>query len=89
MEGLRNMDSGNFCEYIWGAIQQGSIKEIQRELQGFYTNPDIPNDLRPLIPKLQAIINGAREVNLAEDDNLAYRDQAELLLLMERLGAMG
>jgi hypothetical protein len=40
-----------------------------------------------MIPKLQAILRGARDGALADDAALDFDDAAELLLLLERVGA--
>jgi hypothetical protein len=39
------------------------------------------------VPKLQAVLGGSRDSRLADDSSLDYRDAAELLLLLESLGA--
>jgi hypothetical protein len=40
-----------------------------------------------MLPKLHAILHGDRNPALAADPALDYDDAAELLLLLERLGA--
>ena len=42
---------------------------------------------RALLPKLQAILSGSRDVALADDPALNYQDAVELKLLLESLGA--
>ncbi len=41
--------------------------------------------LKPLIPKLQAVLRGERDPSLAADPDLDYDDAAELQLLLEHL----
>jgi len=42
--------------------------------------------LKPLIPKLQAILAGSRDLGLTADPELDYHDAAEILFLLEKLG---
>jgi len=48
-------------------------------------HPEAPARVRTLIPALQSVLGGSRDVGLADDPNLAYRDAAELLFLIESL----
>ena len=48
-------------------------------------NPDVPEYVTVLIPKLQAILGGRRDPALADDPNLDYDDAVELELLLEQL----
>jgi len=41
------------------------------------------------LKRLQTILEGARDPALADDPELDYRESAELLLLLERLGTQG
>jgi hypothetical protein len=43
--------------------------------------------LKAAAPKLLAVLNGSRDPNLADDPALDYADAAEVLFLIERLGA--
>jgi hypothetical protein len=40
-----------------------------------------------LLPKLQAVLGGSRDMALADDPALDYQDAVELKLLLEELGA--
>ena len=40
-----------------------------------------------LLPKLQTILSGSRNLALAQDPELFYQDAVELRLLLESLGA--
>jgi len=48
---------------------------------------DPPPRLQAMLPKLHAILHGDRNSALAADLALEYDDAAELLLLLETLGA--
>ena len=56
----------------------GVLATLQQE-------PDLPPQLRALIPPLQAILSGSRDTTLADDPDLYFDAAAELLLLIERL----
>jgi len=45
--------------------------------------PEMPARARTLISALQSVLGGSRDVALADDPNIDYRDAAELLLLIE------
>ncbi|HEX9439206.1 MAG TPA: hypothetical protein VF909_05975, partial [Roseiflexaceae bacterium] len=68
------------------AIQQGDTTEIEQFLAK-NAETDVAPWARALIPKLQTVLHGARDPALAEDPELDYDDAAELLLLLERVGA--
>lgn len=44
------------------------------------------SQVRALVPKMLAVLRGARDSALADDAEVDYRDAAELLLLLEALG---
>jgi len=48
-------------------------------------DPEMPAQARALVPALQSVLDGSRDVTLADDPNLDYDDAAELLLLIESL----
>jgi tetratricopeptide (TPR) repeat protein len=75
-----------WCAVTYQAIQQGQVDNALEQLPQLLTS-DSPNWARALIPKLQAILGGARDPALADDLALEYDDAAEVLLLLERLHA--
>jgi tetratricopeptide (TPR) repeat protein len=71
---------GKLCALV--ARQPDAARDLLAKLR---ESPDLPSDLRALIPLLEAVLAGSRDPALAEDPNLDYDDAAELLLLMESL----
>jgi tetratricopeptide (TPR) repeat protein len=77
---------GQLCDQVAQAIEQGATDQAAEGLAQFAAEPDNPAYLQALIPKLQAILEGARDPALADDPALFVGDAAELALLLERLG---
>ena len=46
---------------------------------------EISQSAKALVQKLQAILGGSRDTELATDPELYYTDAAEILFLLERL----
>ena len=69
------------------AIQQGNTTEAEQILAQYSRVADAPPPFKAMIPKLQAILNGARDPALAADPDLDYDDAAELRLLLESLSS--
>lgn len=87
-DGGENHDTGGrLCANFWQAIQENKTKEMASLLSQLVSDPKIDPLLAPLIPKLQAILAGSRDPELAADPELYYRDAAEVLILLEKLGA--
>lgn len=78
--------NGQLCEAICQQVQGGQAAEAQEQLQQFEVAPDFPDQLRPLLPALQAIVAGSRDPALAEAPEFSYDTAAEVLWLIERLG---
>lgn len=70
------------CQAVFKAIGENSSAEL---LSYFKNQADLPDYLKPAIPKLIAISQGERNPNLADDPELDYNSAAELLLLLEQL----
>jgi tetratricopeptide (TPR) repeat protein len=83
--GENHEPGGRLCYDFWQAIQAQKIEEFATLLEELSNNPKIYSSLKPLIPKLQAILSGSREKELAADPELYYRDAAEILFLLEKL----
>jgi tetratricopeptide (TPR) repeat protein len=73
------------CAHIADALRQGDTTEVTQLLTQLSAAADLPPWLQTILPKLQAILHGDRNPALADDPALAYRDAAELLLLLEQL----
>jgi tetratricopeptide (TPR) repeat protein len=75
-----------WCGATLQAIQHNQVDNALKQLSQLLTS-DSPDWVKALIPKLQAILGGARDPALADDPALDYDDAAEVLLLLERLHA--
>ena len=73
------------CAAVAQAIEQGEATTLAQEL-GELLGTDIPPFAKALIPKLQSILGGSRDVSLSNDPALFYQDAVELQLLLEALG---
>jgi len=67
------------------AIANNQIPYAEAQLEKLHGRADLPVYMRALIPKLQAILQGARDPSLANDSDLDYDDAAELELLLDNL----
>jgi hypothetical protein len=68
-------------------MRQGDTTAVAEELAHLEAITDPPPRLQTMLPKLHAILHGDRNLALAVDPALKYDDAAELLLLLEILGA--
>ncbi len=69
------------------ALAAGQAAAKQAEFAQREQRPDLPAYMKPLLPKLRAILAGSRDPALAADPALDYDDAAELLLLLDHLTA--
>jgi tetratricopeptide (TPR) repeat protein len=77
------------CAQLAHAIRQRDTTEVTQSLAQAEAATDTPAWLKAMLPKLHAILHGDRDTALAADPALDYADAAELLLLLETLGAGG
>jgi len=85
--GVGQTPAAQLCNLAAQAIQQGDTTELEQFLSQLLGAPGTPPQLNTTIPRLQAILQGSRDPDLATDPNLYYRDATELLLLLEALGS--
>jgi tetratricopeptide (TPR) repeat protein len=83
--GENHASGADLVQLIAQAIQQNESAEAARYLAALAAKPAMPAALLPLFRKLQSILRGARDLALADDPSLYFRDAAELRLLLERL----
>ncbi|MCJ7459816.1 MAG: tetratricopeptide repeat protein [candidate division Zixibacteria bacterium] len=76
---------GRLCADFWQAIQENKTEEIADLLKQLSGDPEIDPLLKVLITKLQAILAGSRDSELASDPELYDTDAAEVLFLLEKL----
>ncbi|MFL6275506.1 MAG: tetratricopeptide repeat protein [Blastocatellia bacterium] len=75
-----------WCANVGQAIKQGETTALAQELAEYLKTQVGPRG-KALLPKLQAILSGSRDLALADDPALDYEDAVELKLLLESLGA--
>ncbi len=80
-----NNPGGLLCVEFLKALQEKKKEEIEAGLFELLKHPDIGPLLRTLIPKMQAILAGSHDTELAADPELDYTDAVEILFLLERL----
>jgi tetratricopeptide (TPR) repeat protein len=85
--GGNHTPGARLCAQIAHDIRQGGTTEATQFLAQAAAAADTPAWLKVILPKLQGILHGDRDPALVDDPALAYDAAAELLLLLERLGA--
>ena len=84
--GYGTTPSARLCAAAAEAIRAGDTSEIEQYLSQSL-DEDIPPWAEIMFPTLLAILRGERDPALAADPELDYASAAELLLLLEALGA--
>ena len=87
-DGGENMSGSKvpaLCLAVLQASQENNSAAVLKDLRGFENLAGLPNYLKPVIPKLIAILQGDRNPSLADDPELYYDNAAELLLLLDTL----
>ncbi|MDR4505044.1 MAG: toll/interleukin-1 receptor domain-containing protein [Candidatus Scalindua sp.] len=77
--------SARLCVLFEEALKKQKPEEVRKQLDEVANDPKIPVSGKLLVSKLQEILAGSRERELAEDLGLNYADAAEILFLLERL----
>ena len=86
--GGENTNPGTrLCAQVGHAIQAGDASALATKLDQIATSPNVPSTGRLLIEKLQAILAGSRDPELAADPELHYQYAAEIQLLLEYLAS--
>jgi hypothetical protein len=73
------------CTLFDDAVGSQPPGEVKKHLDEVAKDPKIPVEGKLLISKLQTVLTGSREKELASDPNLNYIDAAEILFLLEKL----
>jgi len=84
-ENMYNQELPQLCQAVLQAIRNNNTDQLLKDLPGLEDLEGLPAYLKPVIPKLNAILQGERNPALADDPELDYDDAAELLLLLEAL----
>ncbi|PSB23781.1 CHAT domain-containing protein [Stenomitos frigidus] len=85
--GYAQYNGGKLVDQVLGLLAQQQSDQVQVLFEQLINDPNTPNYLKQLIPAVIAILNGSRDPLLAEDPALDYDDAAEILFLLQRLGA--
>ncbi|KHE92443.1 MAG: toll/interleukin-1 receptor domain-containing protein [Candidatus Scalindua rubra] len=73
------------CTLFYDAVGSQPPEEVKKHLDEVAKDPKIPDEGKLLISKLQSVLTGSREKELASDPDLDYIDAAEILFLLEKL----
>ncbi|MDG4554757.1 MAG: TIR domain-containing protein [Candidatus Competibacter sp.] len=86
--GGENTNPGTrLCAQVGQAIQAGDASALATKLEQIAASPNVPSAGRLLIAKLQAILAGSRDPELATDPELHYQYAVEIQLLLEYLAS--
>ena len=81
--GENHTKGGRLCHEFRKALQENKTGKMATRLTELLNHPEISTSLKPLIPKLQALLAGSRDPGLAADPELDFDDAAEILFLLE------
>jgi tetratricopeptide (TPR) repeat protein len=85
--GENHASGADLVQLVAQAIGQNQAAQAARQVAALAAQPGVPATLEPLFIKLQTIFRGARNLALADDAALYFKDAVELRLLLERLQA--
>ena len=86
-DGGENYEPGSrLCHEFLQAVQAQQTGQMATLIETLKNISDIDTSFKLLIEKLQTILAGSRDPNLAADPGLFYMDAAEIHLLLEQLG---
>ena len=77
---------GKLVDHVLDLISQQKDDEIQPLLGQLANNPQASDSRKQLIQAAVTILNGSRDMALADDSALDSFDAAEILFFIERLG---
>lgn len=76
---------GQLCAATARSIVEGKAEQARAELGRLFGDSELPSGARVLVSSLQAILDGARDLALADSPDLDYDDAVEVRLLLESL----
>jgi tetratricopeptide (TPR) repeat protein len=77
---------GRLCYDFEQAIQENKRDEMAALLDELSNDHEIDTSLKSLIAKLQAMLGGSLDPGLAADPELSYKNSAEIIILLEKIG---
>ena len=84
--GYAQYGGGRLVDHILELIAQQKNDEIQPLFDQLANDPNTPDSIKRLMQAVVTILNGSRDLTLADDPALDYADAAEVLFLIEHLG---
>jgi tetratricopeptide (TPR) repeat protein len=84
--GYARFGGGKLVDHVLGLMAQQQGDEIEPLFNQLAINPNTADSLKQLMQAVITILSGSRDPALADDPALYYRDAAETLFLIERLG---
>lgn len=84
-QNLNNPDLARNCFAVLSAIHENRHEALLAELLKVYGNAQVSASLKLMLAKHIAVLQGERNLSLADDPNLNYDDAAELLLMLKQL----
>ena len=72
-------------DHVLGLIAQQKVDEVEPLFGQLANDPNTRDSIKQLMQAVATILNGSRDLALADDPALYYGDAAEILFLIERL----
>lgn len=85
--GYARADGGQLVDHVLKLLAQQQVEQVQALFDELMNDVDTPDWLKRFIPVIIAILNGSRDLALADDPSLGCSNAAEVLFLMQRLDA--
>jgi tetratricopeptide (TPR) repeat protein len=83
--GENQTGTGRLCLAVRQALKENKTTEMAAVLEAILKEPDLDDAVKVLIPKLQTILAGSRDPELANDPELPYDVAAEVRMLLEEM----
>jgi tetratricopeptide (TPR) repeat protein len=74
-----------YCSAVAQAIQQNNVNEAKQAFLPFLKIDNVPSDNKVMFSKLIEVLDGSRDMSLADDPELNIWDVVELQLLLESI----
>ena len=80
---------GKLVDQVLSLLSQENVDEIEPLFNQLANDPNTADSLKQWMQAVVTILDGSRDLALADDPALYYADAAEILFLIERLEKMG
>ena len=85
--GYAQQGNGNLVEHVIGLLMKQKVTDVEALFVQLLNARGDSDSRKQLVRAMTAIFSGSRDTSLADDLALTYADAAEILFLIERLGA--